>query len=564
MLAALAGMLALALILELSLRLAGCSVGTPPTVQRRVDASVRDAPLRVLCVGDSFTYGLGAPTELSYPQQLQDRLDETLGLGQAAVVNLGLPSATAPEQRSLLPAVLEAARPQAVIVLLGGTSLRDPRAARAAATGEHAEFERGPELRLLRLLRFLGEDVRAQRLSAQADPGSEDIHTRTEGRLSPGILPHAAEGPMHCPGELGARYAAIHEALMGRDPSAALRAVEGALGQPEAERCSLLPLSEAVAHDQLGDSASTRDAILRGIERFPCDRPLQRAQIDLLSSQGQHCEVAERIQAWHERCQRSEPLPTTNIAESLWRCGDSEASRRWYEGCAEQETRPCNCRWGVVRAALEEVEDAEARAILETFAQDVEPGCTQDPGVVPRLCRAGLAEDAIRWAEANIARDPPDWLQQLGAVLPCADPPHLARLEEAALAAGLDRHAVTLAMQTMADRSRMLELARAWTLEELAMIADGIEAHGAVPILATYPYPSEINPGIRQLASDRQLPLLDHERSFQALLDRGEPRWDYFTRDGDDPLIHNDHCNGRGYGVMAENAAALLSSLALD
>lgn len=558
-----AGLPVLVLILELGLRLFGAGAGTPPVVQRRLDGDLDQASLRTLCIGDSFTFGLGAPRDRSYPQQLQERLEERMGEHQVAVVNLGLPSATTGDQRALLPEALAAVKPHAAIVLLGGTSLKDPRAAREAATGEHAHYERGVELRLPRLLGFLREDIRAARLEAQGSAPGGDGAVRARGFIGMRQLPRPGRGALGCSEAASERYARVH-GLLEADALAAALAVLDARPSTDADPCPALLLAEAVVHDLREDGAATHAAVERGLERFPCDHGLQQAEISLLSSQGLHCEVAERLEAWRGRCRPDEPLPIAQIADATWRCGETQQAARWYERCAEQERERCSCRWGLARTTLEGAAPEQVSATLASFVTAVPPGCTQATDLPTLLCQAGLDDQAVAWAEANIARDPPDWLQQLGSIIACAEPRHLPQLEAVALGAGLEPAAVASAMETMAEQGRLLEEMKAWTVEELSLIADEIEASGATPILATYPYPNGINPGVRELAARRGLPLLDFERAIQARLDRGESRWDYFTRDGDDPLVRNDHCNEHGYGVLADEAADLLLSLELD
>jgi len=79
-----------AVLLEISLQIAAFSVSVAAARPRE---KLEDAPSRrtVLCVGDSFTYGMGASREGgSYPAQLQVRLDESPSGWQ--VINAGWPS----------------------------------------------------------------------------------------------------------------------------------------------------------------------------------------------------------------------------------------------------------------------------------------------------------------------------------------------------------------------------------------------------------------------------------------------------------------------------------------
>lgn len=74
---------------------------------------------RILCVGDSNTYGLYlADRNLAYPQQLE-RLWNAGGGSQVEVLNLGYPGTNSSRLRHGLPRMLETLRPDVVIVMVG-------------------------------------------------------------------------------------------------------------------------------------------------------------------------------------------------------------------------------------------------------------------------------------------------------------------------------------------------------------------------------------------------------------------------------------------------------------
>ncbi len=78
---------------------------------------------RILCVGDSFTYGIGSrkPVEDSYPAQLQ------LALGpDVTVINEGWPGANSSMVRAYLPKWLNAYRPRIVLALVGVNNNYNP------------------------------------------------------------------------------------------------------------------------------------------------------------------------------------------------------------------------------------------------------------------------------------------------------------------------------------------------------------------------------------------------------------------------------------------------------
>ncbi|MCZ7586331.1 MAG: hypothetical protein M5R36_25060 [Deltaproteobacteria bacterium] len=94
--AALAFGIVVALVwLEVFLR-AGAAVYVRQMASSTGAFSRRDA-LKVLCVGDSFTFGIGAPTGESYPDRLERILNDRLRDGRAEVVNLGLPGKNSAE-----------------------------------------------------------------------------------------------------------------------------------------------------------------------------------------------------------------------------------------------------------------------------------------------------------------------------------------------------------------------------------------------------------------------------------------------------------------------------------
>lgn len=70
--------------------------------------------LRVLCMGDSWTYGVGAPKGEAYP----DYLGRILGTGYV-VINEGRPGMNSSQLAARLPALLEKHHPDYVVVMVG-------------------------------------------------------------------------------------------------------------------------------------------------------------------------------------------------------------------------------------------------------------------------------------------------------------------------------------------------------------------------------------------------------------------------------------------------------------
>jgi lysophospholipase L1-like esterase len=72
------------------------------------------ADLRLLAVGDSFTFGLGVDSTEPWPEQLEQLLGATPGR-RAAVVNAGVPGYSARQMRQVIEGLLPELRPQAVV-----------------------------------------------------------------------------------------------------------------------------------------------------------------------------------------------------------------------------------------------------------------------------------------------------------------------------------------------------------------------------------------------------------------------------------------------------------------
>ena len=78
--------------------------------------------LTVLCVGDSFTYGVGASSEQSYPSHLASLLTHETDLASVSVVNCGRPGVNSSQVVAQLARALRQVQPKLVLVLAGGAN----------------------------------------------------------------------------------------------------------------------------------------------------------------------------------------------------------------------------------------------------------------------------------------------------------------------------------------------------------------------------------------------------------------------------------------------------------
>ena len=78
-----------------------------------------EGAIRILCVGDSHTFGLPLPVEESYPAQLSEALAARYPALDVEVVNLGVPSLNSAFVANRLEQQMHQMQPQLVIVWVG-------------------------------------------------------------------------------------------------------------------------------------------------------------------------------------------------------------------------------------------------------------------------------------------------------------------------------------------------------------------------------------------------------------------------------------------------------------
>src|SRR5262249_25829795 len=157
------------LLLETALRVAHGFVGAR-------QQSEHGGERRVLCIGDSHTYGVYFAKDASYPSRLQAYLDTQLGASRVSVVPAGRPGASLAQMRDALPELL-ARHPPDVVGVLGGINDRWNRTDRGAVSDFLARH-----LRLWTIVLMF---------SARADEGRFDDDAE---RPAPAMRPVTLEG----------------------------------------------------------------------------------------------------------------------------------------------------------------------------------------------------------------------------------------------------------------------------------------------------------------------------------------------------------------------------------
>lgn len=113
------GIITSMIVIEISMRVCGFflenrNVSPPP---------VAGTQYRILCLGDSFVYGIGADEHHSFPAQLADILNTKQSDKTYRVFNEGFPGDTTHRVLEKLQPGIEKVKPQLVILLCGGANL---------------------------------------------------------------------------------------------------------------------------------------------------------------------------------------------------------------------------------------------------------------------------------------------------------------------------------------------------------------------------------------------------------------------------------------------------------
>ncbi|MFH1460221.1 MAG: GDSL-type esterase/lipase family protein [Candidatus Omnitrophota bacterium] len=112
------GFLAAIIILEILLQLYSFIIVEKEN-STRPDLLNKAGLCRILCLGDSYTYGIGAGFKYSYPAQLQRQLDQNYPESHFKVINAGLPGINTPILSQEIQNKLKMYDPDIVIVMIG-------------------------------------------------------------------------------------------------------------------------------------------------------------------------------------------------------------------------------------------------------------------------------------------------------------------------------------------------------------------------------------------------------------------------------------------------------------
>jgi tetratricopeptide (TPR) repeat protein len=111
------GLTAIILLVEISLRILGFGYSKDAYYDTRL--LLDDKQYTILCIGDSYTWGAGAPKDMSYPRQLEDLLNLALDDKRIKVINRGKPAQNTTQLIDEIQYDINAIRPNLIILMTG-------------------------------------------------------------------------------------------------------------------------------------------------------------------------------------------------------------------------------------------------------------------------------------------------------------------------------------------------------------------------------------------------------------------------------------------------------------
>ena len=458
---------------------------------------------RVLCVGDSYTYGIGAKSrEGNYPSRLEEYLRAGEGQESWIVVNEGWPSRNSQELDALLPNLLEKYNPDWVVVLIGiNDRWNEARPADTTAVASPPEVRTWTwKWRTKRLFEIAWANLRGSRnpdarmRESPRAPADSAIAVATDS-VPRTLVPPANEGGISPAAE--------------SDTVSALRA----------------RLWHAVESDTSKEPTQEQRQEVYAVAEEARRMANEELTIDVVEAYSRlkmHSFALEEGRAALKQYGESARL-TRALVHPLQRSRQDQEALRFAERSVELDSLDAE-NWRVLAAARFQIPDPQAgfRALLEFHKRG------GDDAVLARQIRA----------------------RNLAATISPQE------LEQSIRDTGLDEIHATKVRQLFGKMGDASETEGA-LITHLSAIVERIRAHGARPLLLNYPTPGALAPAaqnqsIVEVAERKGIPFLD----LRLLLEQetaGRPREEFFISDG--------HCTDRGYDIVGKALAAKLLEL---
>lgn len=408
--------------------------------------------LTIVCLGDSYTYGLGVSTDESYPRQL-DKMLHDKDIPGITIVNLGSPGGNSYRILNIFKENIKLYSPDIAIVMVGLNNLWNleglERFGFIAGNGRPLLFD-FRSLRVYKLAKIISINLRSK-ISGLAVSRNLRDSSRDNDRTGSGNTGDGKQAPRI----------------------------------PEAEWSDYRKKMESCIKD--GESGLMLEETNRMLERYPEDIRLGLEAVVLLREKGEYDSAIARAKKTLEQ-----DISDVQLNSFLHR-------ELMYLYSAEKI-------WGLARKEMDyAVRDA---AVIQEVYPQLGVICNQ---------------------ESRLDFDK-----------------EIAQMRR--LVKSLHGTKGTGILDTLIYLNKNAEENNKIFKNDLRELIEKAVKNRIMVVLMTYPVPVEFNGIIRQLAAEYKTGLIDNEAVFEALPDK---KW-LFNLD--------NHCNGKGYGVIAAHLYAFFSA----
>lgn len=589
-----------ALGLELLLQLLAAAVW----IGGSADADPEEARAEVVCVGDSYTFGMGASgPDAAYPSQLADLLSEQLGR-TVEVQNLGKPGSDSSDVLERAGLAL-AGEPRVLCVLVGvNDRWRHPALIEEldldGTEGAAARFEW--KLRSVELVRILSRGLGSfQGDTAQAMAVENSVVGTGEARdlvggwqLVPGDLPVILAENGSCRiGDADLAWGYVSGELrvgVPRDPTASRlepsdagvrsfraerRELGWALTDAAGSRSALLPMDDLAAGEarsrlylrqaEIGISEGRIDEFREVLPPIAFDSRLpaeQRAKaLELLvviavDDAGSSGAIAERLERLRDLADGHDDVAVErSLVRSLMRAGRyDDAYERVERRAARSGSIEPGLRLAQARAASQSRTREDVIRIVSALLAD--PTSTVEVRNAARLIQLSVSDsqedqiDVLVRAAAEDDRSGGDLTTEFQRRRSWLDE---ARVEAVARRLGVDPGPALERLRDAAAAEGGLDW-RAVLTRHLARLHEACVARGVTLVALTYPFEiRELQETLRDFATSSGVRLAEMRSVFPT----GEAeRQPLFAPDG--------HCSDAGYALMARRVAVEIAEVIDD
>lgn len=581
--AILSGLVVALCLLEAGLRVLGLACAHRDSAVR---AALPGEGRTILCLGDSFTWGAGAPAHMSWPRQLECLLNAD-GEARYAVVNRGMGGQNTARLLLDLKRNLASVHPDLVVLCTGSANRWDsygqPTSDGAGGWRTHmrdalyrVRVFRLAKLLYLRACEAQAKAQKARRLAAlearrsafqeavaQAVPPERRSLARTSHdrghqhlgacRTSEALACHRegiAADPHNADNFVGMAECFSQQGVTAQALGWCRKAVEADPYSVHARTALARLLRTARHHDEAMDvleearEMAPRDPLVLRETALTCAALHRHAEALSCLQEALECDPQHRHDILLDRSQVHEQMEDFKSA-----LADAEEALR---------ARPDDDRCRLRAARMHQVTGAHDKAIpLYTATLRRHPHFMSMRLLGDCLRDAGRLPEALEWYEKAAALNPKDVAEVL------ADTYRQAGQEPRALAwygralelnPGLEREI----RGKMTDRSTAggktvhkaprspgagdaAALVEAWIRADVLRIVACCREAGVPVLLHSYPGETVRKDLLASIAAEAGVPFVDHQPAFQALPEPGR----YFAPDF--------HCNELGYGLMARN-----------